>query len=111
MWLAEGDDDFGEPNWVPDEDRATVHLRLAGKGTLTEIERRYNREAIETFSELQVAAADDSDEKAQRAARKRLKASRIRRLRSSSFAAGSWPSPTYRKQRMFASGSWRDSKS
>ena len=73
MWLAEGDDDFGEPNWVPDEDRATVHLRLAGKGTLTEIERQYNREAIETFSELQVAAADDSDEKAQRAARKRLK--------------------------------------
>lgn len=72
MWLATADE-LGEPNWIPDEDRAVVRLRLARPGTLADLERRYNREAIEAFAELQVVAAGDSDPAAQRAAKRRLK--------------------------------------
>jgi len=72
MWVAESDE-IGEPNWVPDDDHAAIHLRVAGPGTIEDLERRYNREAIEAFAALEVAAADGSNVKAQKAARKRLK--------------------------------------
>jgi len=73
MWLAHTDE-IGEPNWVPDDDRATVHLRIAPHGTLEYLERQFNGEAVATFSALQAVAADASDKKGQKAAKTRLKA-------------------------------------
>ncbi len=73
MWLATPDE-VGEPNWLPDDDRAELYLRVAGSGTLEDLERRYNRVAVESFADLAVTAADDADKKAQKAARKGLKA-------------------------------------
>lgn len=72
MWVAEPDE-IGEPNWVPDDDRAEIHLRVVGPGTIEDLERRYNREAVEAFADLRVAAGDDSNAAAQKAARKRLR--------------------------------------
>jgi CRISPR-associated protein Csb2 len=72
MWLA-SPEEVGESNWVPDDDRAVEQLRLPTPGTLAYLERRYNREAVESFATLKVAEADDSDKKLQRAAKKRLK--------------------------------------
>lgn len=72
MWLAEPEE-VREPNWVPDEERAVVHLRIATPGALADLTRRYNGDAVETFAELKVAADDDSDHKTQLAAKKRLK--------------------------------------
>jgi CRISPR-associated protein Csb2 len=72
MWLA--DDDPGSPSWIPDDERAIIRLRIVGPGTLEDLERRYNGHAAKTFGDLQVATADDSDKKAQRAAKARLKA-------------------------------------
>jgi CRISPR-associated protein Csb2 len=72
MWVAE-ESELDEPTWLPDDERAAVHLRVPGPGTLLELERRYNEEAMETFNELQVEAADETDPKARKAAKKRLK--------------------------------------
>jgi CRISPR-associated protein Csb2 len=72
MWLA-ADDEIGEPNWVPGDQRATLHLRVAAPGALAELERLYNGRAVEAYADLLVAAADGSDKTAQRAAKKRLK--------------------------------------
>jgi CRISPR-associated protein Csb2 len=72
MWLA-APDEVGAPNWVPNDDPPEIHLRVAGPGTLKDLERRYNREAVERFADLQVAVADDRDKKAQKAAKRRLK--------------------------------------
>ena len=72
MWVAT-ENEVGSIDWVPDDERAVAHLRIAGPGTLAELERRYNGQAVESFAELQVAAEDDSDKKAQKAAKRRLK--------------------------------------
>lgn len=72
MWLAEADE-VPEPNWVPTDEGATIHLRVAGPGTLAELERRYNYPSIERFTTLQVAAADNWDNETRKAARQRLK--------------------------------------
>jgi CRISPR-associated protein Csb2 len=72
MWVARLEE-VGEPNWVPDEDRAVIRLRVATPGTLEDLERRYNGQAIETYVALKAVAEDDSDRRAQKAARKRLK--------------------------------------
>jgi CRISPR-associated protein Csb2 len=72
MWLATADE-VGAANWVADDDRAELHLRVAAPGTLEDLERRYHREAVETWAALQVTAADAADKKAQKVARKRLK--------------------------------------
>lgn len=71
MWVATGDE-IGDPDWVPDDGRAVLHLRVAGPGTLDELERRYNGEAIEAYAELCVTAEDDTDKKVQKMAKKRL---------------------------------------
>lgn len=72
MWLARKEE-ISEPNWIPDEARAIVHLRIAGPGTLEDLSLRYNGEAVKTYATLKVIAADDSDKKTQRTAKKRLK--------------------------------------
>ena len=72
MWTATPDEVPG-PNWQPDTDRAEVHLRVVGPGTIEDLERRYNQHGTDGFADLLLAADDDSDKAAQKAARKRLK--------------------------------------
>jgi CRISPR-associated protein Csb2 len=72
MWVARPEE-VGEVNWVPDDERAQLHLRVPGPGTLEDLERRFNAEAVETYASLLVAAEDTSDKRAQREAKKRLK--------------------------------------
>jgi CRISPR-associated protein Csb2 len=72
MWIAR-EGEAGAPNWVPDEDRALIRLRIAPPGTLEYLEHRFNGEAIEQFSRLTAVAEDPSDRKAQREAKRRLK--------------------------------------
>jgi len=72
MWLAEP----GEPGaatWVPDDARAEIHIRLAPSGTLEYLERQFNGEAVEEFAALKVTAADATDKKVQRKAKKLLR--------------------------------------
>ncbi len=71
MWVARPEE-VGEPTWVPDEDRTAIRLRLAGPGTLEDLERRYNEEAVDTFGDLRVAV-DEAQGGAHRAAKKRLR--------------------------------------
>lgn len=72
MWVA-GHDEPGELDWLPDEARAELLLRVPGPGTLDDLERRYNREAVERYTALLLAAGDGSNRRAQREAKKRLR--------------------------------------
>lgn len=72
MWVPDAGE-IGEPNWIPDDDRATIRLRIATPGTLEELERRYNGEAVETYASLKATAEEGTDKKAQKAAKERLK--------------------------------------
>jgi CRISPR-associated protein Csb2 len=72
MWLAERSE-VPEPDWIPDEDRAAVWLRLAPRGTLEYLERRFNGAKVETFAGLQATAADAADNVTRRAAKRRLR--------------------------------------
>lgn len=72
MWVARPGE-VGKPNWLPDEDRAVLKLRIATPGTLQELERRYNGQAVEAYASLKATAEDDSDKKAQKLAKERLK--------------------------------------
>jgi len=73
MWVSDADAPQS-PNWVPDDDRSVIRLRIATPGTLADLERRFNGAANESYAELLVVADDDSDKKEQKAARARLKA-------------------------------------
>lgn len=70
MWLAEADE-FGELDWIPDEGRAETYLRLAPRGTLADLERRFNAEACDEFADLTVRASDRTNSAARRAARRK----------------------------------------
>lgn len=72
MWLA-SPEEVGTANWVPDDERAVMHLRVPGPGTLEDLIRLYNGQALQTYAELLVAASDDAHKKAQRAAKKRMR--------------------------------------
>jgi CRISPR-associated protein Csb2 len=65
--------EVGTPNWVPDEDRAIIRLRVLPRGTLEYLERQFNGNAVERFVALKVSTEGTSDKKAQREAKKRLK--------------------------------------
>jgi CRISPR-associated protein Csb2 len=71
VWVASSEE-VGEVNWVPDDDRAEVALRVPAPGTLADLERRYDAAAIESYAELRMAAEDSSDRNARREARRRL---------------------------------------
>ncbi len=71
MWLAEPGE-IGEPNWVPDDARAIVHLRIPGPGMLDYLEEQYNAAAIEDYGDLKVTEMHADDMRVRRAARKRL---------------------------------------
>lgn len=72
MWVAT-DGEVPAIDWIPDELRGTLQLRVPRPGTMAELERQYNAEAVEEYSDLLVRAHDDSNRKAQRAAKKRLR--------------------------------------
>lgn len=72
MWLADPGE-IGEPNWMPDNVRAIVHLRIPGPGTLDHLERQYNAAAIEDYASLKVTEVQADDPKIEKAARKRLR--------------------------------------
>lgn len=72
MWPAD-EAEIGAPNWVPDDDRGTVRLRIAGPGTLDYLEREYNAVENDDYAALAVTAETAADKKAKQAARKRLK--------------------------------------
>jgi CRISPR-associated protein Csb2 len=72
MWLAESDE-IREPNWVPDDERAIVHLRISGPGTLDYLEQQYNAKAIEDYSALKVAEMHANDAKSRKATKERLR--------------------------------------
>lgn len=70
MWVA-GPEEAGEPNWIPDEERAEIYLRVPSAGLLSDLERRYNQAAVEAYAALLVAA-EDGEAKARQAAKRRL---------------------------------------
>lgn len=72
MWVVRPEE-VGDVNWVPDEERAEVYLRVTGPGLLEDLERRYNADAVERYVSLVVAAEGDSDRKVQREARRQLR--------------------------------------
>lgn len=72
MWVAEPAE-LPQPTWVPDEQRATMRLRVVAPGTLAYLEQQFNAAAIDDFAALRVAEADSSDTKGQREARRRLR--------------------------------------
>jgi len=72
MWVARPDE-ATEPTWVPDDERAELQLRVAGPGTLEDLERRYNAEAVEAYASLVVTADDHRDRRAQQRAKRRLR--------------------------------------
>ncbi|HKJ95025.1 MAG TPA: type I-U CRISPR-associated protein Csb2 [Gammaproteobacteria bacterium] len=72
MWLA-GKEEIVAPNWLPDETRATLRLRIAGPGTLEYLEREYNAMAVEDYANLEVATKTASNDKDRKRARNQLK--------------------------------------
>jgi CRISPR-associated protein Csb2 len=72
MWVARPEEAV-KPNWIPDDERMEVSLRVPWPGMLEDLERRYNAEAVEAYASLVVAAEDAPDVNSRRAARKRLK--------------------------------------
>jgi CRISPR-associated protein Csb2 len=72
MWVA-SPEEVGDVNWIPDETRAEVFLRVPGPETLGDLERRYNLDAAEAYASLRIIAEDGSDNTAQREARRRLR--------------------------------------
>lgn len=72
MWLASLDENV-DPTWIPDRDRAEIHVRLAGPGTLQYLERCFNSKEVERWGELKAVASDEADKEAQNEAKKKLK--------------------------------------
>ena len=72
MWIARPEE-VGEVNWVPADEHAEIQLRVPGPGTLQDLERRYNAEAVGTYASLLLAAEDKGDGRIQRDAKKRLR--------------------------------------
>lgn len=72
MWIA-GEDELIEPNWLPDDDRAGLRLRIAGPGTLEYLEQEYNAMAAEDYTSLKVQSETANDAKARKAAKQKLR--------------------------------------
>jgi len=71
MWLADPES-IEAPNWIPDDNRGIVRLRIPGPGTLDYLERQYNAEAADDYASLKVTDMETDDAKAKKQARKRL---------------------------------------
>lgn len=73
MWKA-SPEELRPPAWVPQDDGADLYLRIAAAGTLAELERFYNKHAIESYCELKLREAHASTVRERRDAKKRLAA-------------------------------------
>jgi CRISPR-associated protein Csb2 len=73
MWLADTIP-TGLQRWVVDESRATHLLRVPKTGTLAELDRDFNGEAIARYESLLIAVEDASTKNAVTAAKKELAA-------------------------------------
>lgn len=71
VWVATPQE-APEPTWVPDEERADIHLRVPWAGLLADPEQRYKDAALEAYTELLVVA-DEGNNKSRGTARKELK--------------------------------------
>lgn len=71
MWIAE-ENEIGTPNWVPDEDRAILRLRVSPPGTLEYLEHRFNDRAVARYATLRAVAESAFDKKSRTDAKKRL---------------------------------------
>jgi len=72
VWLA-AENECNAPNWLPDDDCATVRLRIAGPGTLEYLEQEYNAMAVEDYATLKVQSETATDNKTRRAAKQTLR--------------------------------------
>ncbi len=72
MWVAD-EAEVGEPNWLPDDNRGVIRLRIVGPGTLEYLEKEYSAMEIEDYATLAVEAEAGADAKTMKAAKKRLK--------------------------------------
>lgn len=72
MWVAD-DAEIGKPNWLPDDDRGVLRLRIAGPGTLEYLEQEYNAMETEDYAALTVEAEAGTDAKTKKTAKKQLK--------------------------------------
>jgi CRISPR-associated protein Csb2 len=72
MWLADGTT-VEPPNWLPDDAAFTVRLRVAVRGTLAELDRRFNGPVTESYAALRVAEHDAPNKAARDMARKQLR--------------------------------------
>ncbi|HSH26808.1 MAG TPA: type I-U CRISPR-associated protein Csb2, partial [Wenzhouxiangella sp.] len=72
MWIA-GESELVEPNWLPDDDRAGLRLRIAGPGTLEYLEQEYNVMAVEDYANLKVQSETADEARTRRAARQKLR--------------------------------------
>ncbi len=72
MWLAEPGE-IGEPNWVPDDARPIVHLRIPGPGTLDYLEQQYNATPVEDYCTLKVEELQAEEPGGKKAAKIRLR--------------------------------------
>ena len=71
MWAAQESAPL-EVNWSPDKTAPTHMLRTVGPGTLTYLERQYNRQALDEYFSL-CQAAEGVDKRAVKAARQQLR--------------------------------------
>lgn len=72
MWLPDPEE-IPEPNWVPDDSRSVLRLRIAGPGTLDYLAQQYNAAGVEEYENLKVTEMTTDDPKTKRAVRKRLR--------------------------------------
>jgi CRISPR-associated protein Csb2 len=72
MWVADATE-AGAPNWIADDVRAEIQLRVPGPGMLADLKRRYNGPAVDAYAALVTAAKDAADAPSRRAARRRLR--------------------------------------
>ncbi|GIW39500.1 MAG: hypothetical protein KatS3mg076_0077 [Candidatus Binatia bacterium] len=63
----------GRSNWLPDDERAELQLRVPGPGTLDDLERRYNAEAVERLHGTASGCRETERPAAHREAKKRLR--------------------------------------
>lgn len=74
VWLCSpAEADALVPNWVPDNARAEITLRIPAEGTLSDLERRFNAQECDEYATLKIEAADETDKKRQREARRKLR--------------------------------------
>jgi CRISPR-associated protein Csb2 len=71
MWIATPEE-LRAPNWVPDNQRAVLHLRVPAPGTLQQLERYYNAPAVSHYCELKTREAEASNAKQRRQLKKTL---------------------------------------